>query len=66
MDYAGAVSTDRGRCFRHIYDPYDEPDRCNGPVIPTGWLEVGGAWYFVDSWPDTRQRQPDGVLVVTH
>jgi hypothetical protein len=48
-DYAEAVSTERGRCFRFIRDDYGRATQCPQPIIATGWLEIGGEWHFVDS-----------------
>jgi hypothetical protein len=49
VDYAGACSTDRGRCFRFITDPDGKPDNCPEPIIVVGWLKIGRQWYQVDS-----------------
>jgi hypothetical protein len=48
MDYAGAVSTDRGRYFRFITDPDGKPESCPETVTVTGWLKVD-RWYEVDA-----------------
>jgi len=49
MDYAGAVSTQRGRCFRFITDPDGKPDNCPEPPIATGWTQIGSKWWQVDA-----------------
>lgn len=49
MDYAGAVSVDRGRCYRFVYDEHGKPAHCPEPLIASGWLQVGPKWYQVDS-----------------
>lgn len=49
MDYGGSVSTDRGRCFRWIYDDQGKPDNCPQSVVASGLLQVGDRWYGVDS-----------------
>ncbi len=48
MDYAGAVSTERGRCFRFIYDEHGKPENCPQPLTATGWIKVD-RWYEVDA-----------------
>jgi hypothetical protein len=37
-DYAGAVSADRGRCFRYVHDVHGKPERCSAAIIGAGWL----------------------------
>lgn len=49
VDYAGAVSTQRGRCFRFITNRDGKPENCPAPLVATGWLQVGPKWYQVDS-----------------
>jgi hypothetical protein len=49
MDYAGAVSVDRGRCYRFVYDEHGKPTGCPETPIATGWLQVGAKWHEVDS-----------------
>ena len=49
MDYAGACSTDRGRCFRFIYDEHGKPENCPEPLTATGWLQIEPKWHQVDS-----------------
>jgi hypothetical protein len=48
MDYAQAVSTERGRCFRWVYDDTGKPTNCPGAVIASGWLRID-RWYEVDA-----------------
>lgn len=36
MDYAQAVSVERGRCFRYADDGEGKPTKCPEPVIATG------------------------------
>lgn len=48
-DYASAVSVERGRCFRWVYDEQWKPDTCAQPAIASGWLQVGTSWQHVDS-----------------
>jgi hypothetical protein len=48
-DYAEAVSTERGRCFRFIRDERGRATQCPERITASGWLEVGGKWYLVDS-----------------
>ena len=48
MDYAGACSTDRGRCFGFIYDEHGKPENCPAPIVTVGWLKVD-RWYQVDA-----------------
>ncbi len=48
MDYAGAVSTERVRCFRFIYDADRKPDNCPQSLVATGWLQIGPKWHPVD------------------
>lgn len=51
QDYAGAVSAERGRCFRFVYDEHGKPERCPEPMTRTGWLYLvhPWKWYPVDS-----------------
>jgi len=51
QDYAGAVSTDRGRCFRFVYDEHGKPARCSEAITRVGWLYLAHPrkWYPVDS-----------------
>lgn len=49
MDYAGAVTTERGRCFRMIHDDYGRPTHCPKPPLATGWTQIGSNWYPVDA-----------------
>jgi hypothetical protein len=69
MDYAGAVSVDRGRCYRFIYDEHGKPENFPQPPIATGWLQVGPK-YQVDSCSEQsgqlRQRAgPTGLLLLS-
>ncbi len=48
-DYAEAVSTERGRCFRFIRDDYGRATQCPEPIITTGWLQIEREWNEVDS-----------------
>jgi hypothetical protein len=48
MDYAGACSTERGRCFRFVYDEHGKPENCPAPIIATGWIKLD-RWYEVDA-----------------
>ena len=60
MDYAGAESTQRGRCFRFITDADGKPDNCPQAPIATGWLQIGPKWHQVDSCNNhaTQLRKP--------
>jgi len=49
MDYAGAVSTQRGRCHRYIYDDQGKPANCPKPPVATGWTQIGPKWHQVDA-----------------
>jgi hypothetical protein len=49
MDYAGAVSTQRARCFRFVYDDQGKPANCPKPLVATGWTQIGPAWNQVDA-----------------
>jgi hypothetical protein len=51
QDYAEAVSAERGRCFRFVYDEHGKPDRCPAPVTRVGWLYLAyeRKWHPVDS-----------------
>jgi hypothetical protein len=51
-DYAGAVSAERGRCFRFVYDEHGKPTHCPGAVTRTGWLYRAHErkWYPVDAY----------------
>ena len=49
VDYAGTVNTQRGRCFRFIYDAQGKPDGCPEPITDVGWLQIGNKWYQVDA-----------------
>ena len=49
MDYAGAVSTQRGRCHRYIYDDQGKPADCPKPPLATGWTQIGPKWHPVDT-----------------
>ena len=49
MDYAGAVSTQRGRCFRFVYDEQGKPAHCAEPITTIGWTKIGPKWHQVDS-----------------
>jgi hypothetical protein len=51
QDYTGAVSTERGRCFRLVYDEFGKPSHCSQPVTRNGWLYLAypRKWYPVDS-----------------
>jgi hypothetical protein len=67
MDYAGAVSTERGRCFRFVCDQHGKPENCPAPIVAVGMLKVD-RWYEVDacaehavqlrSRPQAISRQP--------
>jgi hypothetical protein len=46
-DYAGAVSADRGRCFRSVDDSHGRSQPCPRPVIASGRLQVGPSWVEV-------------------
>ncbi len=48
VDYAGACSTERGRCFRFVYDDQGKPANRPEPPIATGWTQLG-RWYQVDA-----------------
>jgi hypothetical protein len=50
QDYAGAVSVERDRCFRFVYDEHGKPDSCPAPITRTGWLYLAHErkWYPVD------------------
>jgi hypothetical protein len=48
MDYAGAVSTQRGRCFRFVYDKQGKPANCPQPIEVVGWTKLD-RWYEVDA-----------------
>jgi hypothetical protein len=48
-DYAEAVSTERGRCFRLIRDDYGRATQCPEQIIATGWRQIGDEWHLVDS-----------------
>jgi hypothetical protein len=48
VDYAQAVSVDRGRCFRYVDDGQGKPDRCLEAVVTSGWLKVD-RWCEVDA-----------------
>ena len=48
VDYAGAVSTQRGRCHRLVYDADGKPAHCPEPIIATGWTRLD-RWYEVDA-----------------
>lgn len=66
MDYAGALSVDRGRCHRFTYDEHGKPDNCPERPIATGWLEIGPKWYQVHSCSEhsgeLKHRVLTGVL----
>ena len=51
QDYAGAVATEREKCFRYVHDVHGKPDRCPAPVTGAGWLYLSHErkWYPVDS-----------------
>jgi hypothetical protein len=49
MDCAGAISTERGRCFRFVYDEQGKPENCPAPIAATGRLKVGPRWHEVDA-----------------
>jgi hypothetical protein len=49
VDYVGAVSTQRGRCFRFVYDEHDKPDNCPQPITDVGWIKIGARLHQVDS-----------------
>ena len=49
QDYAGAVSGERGRCFRFVTDPDGKPVNCPERVIASGWLKIGDRWHEVDA-----------------
>ena len=50
-DYAKAVSGERGRCFRYVYDDNGKPGHCWRPITTTGWLYAAyeRTWTYVDS-----------------
>jgi hypothetical protein len=49
-DYAGAWSTERGRCHRFVCGPDGKPENCPEPTVASGWLRDGrGRWYVVDA-----------------
>jgi hypothetical protein len=52
MDYAGAVITERGRCFRFVCNEHGKPDLCREPLAATGWLKIGPRWCQVDAWAE--------------
>ncbi len=68
-DYAGAVSADRGRCFRFCYDEHGKPARCPEPITVTGWLYLSyhRTWFPVDRCErhvdqlEKRPRPPAGA-----
>jgi hypothetical protein len=49
MDFARAVSIERGWCFRWVYDDNGEPATCPEPVLSSGWLKVGERRHEVDA-----------------
>ena len=49
MDYAGACSTERGRCFRFVYDEFGKPARRIQPLAVVGWTQIGPRWHQVDA-----------------
>jgi len=48
VDYAGACSTERGRCFRFVYDEHGKPENCPEPIVAVGWARLD-RWYEVDA-----------------
>ncbi len=48
-DHAGAVSGERGRCFRFVTDPDGKPVNCPERSIASGWLKVGDRCHEVDA-----------------
>jgi hypothetical protein len=50
-DYAGAVSAERGRSFRFVYDEHGKPEQCQEAITETGWFYISynHRWHLVDS-----------------
>ena len=61
-DFARAVSVERGRCARWVYDSFGRATNCPEPVIASGWLQVGQRWHHVDACSahsgELRRRGP--------
>ena len=61
-DFARAVSVERGRCARWVYDSFGRAANCPEPVIASGWLQVGQRWHHVDACAahsgELRRRGP--------
>jgi hypothetical protein len=55
VDYAGACSAQRGRCFRFVYDDQGKPANCPEPIATRGWLKID-RWYEVDSCDEHASR----------
>jgi hypothetical protein len=50
-DYAGAWTSERGRCHRLVYGEGDgHPANCPAPPVKSGWRQsYGGSWHAVDA-----------------
>jgi hypothetical protein len=61
QDYAGAVSAERGRCFRFVYDENGKPERCSAPITGTGWLYLtySRKWHTVDACERHKSQLQD-------
>ena len=68
-DYAGAWSSERGRCFRFVYtsDEHGRPTNCPGRPVKVGWTQDHRVrWYVVDACEEHasqlqgRPQRPSG------
>jgi hypothetical protein len=59
-DYAGAWTTERGRCHRLVYTEADgRPANCPGPPVRSGWRQDGeGRWFVVDACDQQLLARP--------
>jgi hypothetical protein len=59
VDYAQAVSVERGRCFKWVYDVQGKPKRCPEPLTVTGWVKIDRR-HEVDACAEhsIQRRQP--------
>ena len=48
-DFTSPFSPERGRCFRFVDIRNGHTVACDADVLASGWVELDGQWYQVDS-----------------